>query len=54
MPIIIDTNCISTTTFKLIVSTLPIANTLNDLTGCDDNNDGISEYFDVTKILNRS
>lgn len=46
----LDTNCISTTTFKLIVSTLPIANTLNDLTGCDDNNDGISEYFDTSTI----
>ena len=48
----LDTNCISTTTFKLIVSTLPIANTLNDLTGCDDNNDGISEYFDTSNIQN--
>ena len=46
----IDTNCFTSTTLKLIVSTLPIANTLNDLTGCDDNNDGISEYFDTSTI----
>lgn len=46
----IDTNCFTTTTFKLIVSSLPVANTLNNLTGCDDNNDGISEYFDTSKI----
>ncbi len=46
----IDTNCSTTTTFKLIVSTLPIANTLNGLTGCDDNNDGISEYFNTSNI----
>ncbi|RVT76462.1 T9SS type B sorting domain-containing protein [Flavobacterium sufflavum] len=46
----LDTNCFSTTTFKLIVSYLPVANTLNNLTGCDDNNDGISEYFDTSNI----
>ena len=46
----LDTNCFITTTFKLIASTLPVANTLNDLIGCDDNNDGISEYFDTTNI----
>lgn len=46
----LDTKCISTATFKLIVSTLPIANILNDLTGCDDDNDGISEYFDTSTI----
>lgn len=48
----LDTDCFITTTFKLIASTLPIANTLNDLIGCDDNNDGISEYFDTSKIQN--
>ncbi|MFC5683901.1 T9SS type B sorting domain-containing protein [Flavobacterium sp. MAHUQ-51] len=45
-----DTNCNNETTFKLIVNPLPIANTLNNLTGCDDNNDGISEFFDTTNI----
>jgi gliding motility-associated-like protein len=48
----LDTDCFITTTFKLIASTLPIANTLNDLIGCDDNNDGISEYFDTSNIQN--
>lgn len=46
----LDTNCISETTFKLIVNSLPIANPLNTLTGCDDNNDGISEFFDTSNI----
>lgn len=46
----LDTNCISETTFKLIVNSLPIANSLNNLTGCDDNNDGISEFFDTSNI----
>lgn len=44
------TNCFSETTFRLLVDPLPIANTLPNLTGCDDNNDGISEYFDTSKI----
>lgn len=44
------TNCHSQTTFKLVVSPLPIVNTLNDIIGCDDNNDGISEYFDTSTI----
>lgn len=46
----IDTNCTNETTFKLIVSQQPIANTLNDIIGCDDNYDGISEYFDTSSI----
>ncbi len=46
----LDTNCISETTFKLIVNSLPIANSLNKITGCDDNNDGISEFFDTSNI----
>lgn len=44
------TNCYNETTFKLVVSPSPIANTLNDIIGCDDNNDGISEYFDTSTI----
>ena len=44
------TNCSNKTTFNIIVSALPIANTLVDITGCDDNNDGISEYFDTSTI----
>lgn len=46
----LDTNCTSETTFKLIVNSLPIANSLNKITGCDDNNDGISEFFDTSNI----
>ncbi|WP_100615466.1 T9SS type B sorting domain-containing protein [Confluentibacter citreus] len=45
-----DTDCYNETTFKLIVNPLPTANTLNKLIGCDDNNDGISEYFDTSNI----
>lgn len=45
-----QTNCYNETTFNIAVSTLPIANTLANITGCDDNNDGISEYFDTSKI----
>ncbi len=48
----LDTDCFITTTFKLIASTLPIANSLNDLIGCDDNEDGISEYFYTSNIQN--
>lgn len=44
------TNCHNETTFKLIVTPLPIANTLTDIIGCDDNNDGIFEYFDTSTI----
>jgi hypothetical protein len=49
----IDTDCFITITFKLVASTLPIANTVSDLIGCDENNDGISEYFDTSNIHNK-
>src|SRR5690606_20532181 len=45
-----DTDCYNEATFKLIVNPLPIANILNELIGCDDNNDGISEYFNTSNI----
>lgn len=45
-----DTNCYNESTFKLIVSVLPQANPLSELLGCDDNNDGISQYFDTSNI----
>jgi len=45
-----DTNCSGETTFKLIVNPFPIANSLPELLGCDDNNDGISQYFDTSNI----
>lgn len=44
------TNCYSETKLKLIVNPLPIAHSLSDIVGCDDNSDGISEYFDMTNI----
>lgn len=45
-----DTNCYSESTFKLIINPLPVANLLQEIIGCDDNNDGISEYFDTSNI----
>jgi gliding motility-associated-like protein len=45
-----DTECFNETTFKLKVNPLPIANTLQELIGCDDNSDGISEYFDTSNV----
>ena len=47
------TNCYSEISFDLIVNPLPIANSLNVLNGCDDNNDGISEYFDTSNVQNQ-
>ncbi|MGM1057249.1 MAG: T9SS type B sorting domain-containing protein [Bacteroidota bacterium] len=44
------TGCYNETGFKIGVTLPPIANTIGDLTGCDDNNDGISEYFDTSTI----
>ena len=45
-----NTNCYNEGIFKLKVNPLPVANTLNELIGCDDNNDGISEYFDTSQV----
>ena len=45
-----NTNCYSESSFKLIVSALPKANPLQDIIGCDDSNDGISEYFDTSNV----
>lgn len=44
------TDCYNETTFKLKISPLPVANILNELIGCDDNNDGISEYFNTSNV----
>ena len=46
-----NTNCYNESTFKLIVSPVPAANSLQELIGCDDNNDGISEYFDSHHVM---
>lgn len=45
-----DSNCFTESTFNLIVSILPKANPLQEIIGCDDNNDGISEYFDTSNV----
>lgn len=45
-----NTNCYSETKFKLKTNPIPLANLLTELIGCDDNNDGISEYFDTSNI----
>lgn len=41
------TGCEGNSMFRLVVSPLPEAHALSELIGCDDNNDGISEYFDT-------
>ncbi|MCQ0110678.1 T9SS type B sorting domain-containing protein [Zhouia sp. CL16] len=45
-----DSNCSIDNTFKLIVSPIPVALQIGPLIGCDDNNDGISEYFDTSNV----
>gem|GEM_PF-938224 len=45
-----DTSCYSETTFDLVVKPNPIAHSIDALLGCDDNNDGISEYFNTFNI----
>lgn len=45
-----NTNCYNESSFNLIVNPLPEANQLQIIYGCDDNNDGISEYFDTSNI----
>lgn len=46
----LNSNCYNESTFDLIVNPLPEANQLPTIYGCDDNNDGISEYFDISNI----
>lgn len=45
-----NTNSYNETTFKLMVNPLPIANDLTSLVGCDDNGDGVSEYFNTSNV----
>ncbi len=42
--------CNITKNFELIVRPSPKTESSDDLTGCDDNNDGISELFDTSRI----
>ena len=44
------TKCFAETDINLIVKPPPIANSLDKLIGCDDDNDGISEYFDTSLV----
>jgi len=46
------TDCYNETTFNLNVNENPIANPIDTIIGCDDNVDGISEYFDTTIVEN--
>ncbi|MDI5894560.1 T9SS type B sorting domain-containing protein [Flavobacterium algoritolerans] len=45
-----NANCYQEKNFNLLTSPQPIAHSLTTLIGCDDNNDGISEYFDTSNI----
>jgi gliding motility-associated-like protein len=45
-----NSNCYNESSFDLIVNPLPEANQLQIIYGCDDNNDGISEYFDTSNV----
>lgn len=45
-----ETGCYRETTFVIGVTPPPVAKTIDDLTGCDDNNDGISEYFNTSQV----
>jgi gliding motility-associated-like protein len=44
------TGCFTETTFAVIVQPFPFANAVSDIIGCDDNSDGISEYFDTSVV----
>ncbi|WP_252723845.1 T9SS type B sorting domain-containing protein [Winogradskyella psychrotolerans] len=47
------TGCYSEKTITILVNENPIANQLQILYGCDDNNDGFSEYFETSNIENQ-
>ncbi|MGJ8593256.1 MAG: T9SS type B sorting domain-containing protein [Aquaticitalea sp.] len=47
------TNCSSQTNVNLIVNDNPEADQLQIIYGCDDNNDGISEYFNTSNVENQ-
>lgn len=48
-----NSNCYNESSFNLIVNPLPEANQLSIIYGCDDNNDGISEYFNTSNVENQ-
>lgn len=43
-------NCTNEASFRLMVNPLPMAYEPEVLIGCDDNGDGISEYFDTSNV----
>ena len=43
-------NCANEASFRLMVNPLPMAYEPQVLIGCDDNGDGISEYFDTSNV----
>lgn len=45
-----DSGCYSETNFDIIIGPAPVAHPIDDLIGCDDDGDGISEYFDVSQV----
>lgn len=45
-----NAKCYQEKNFNLLINSKPIAHSLTTLIGCDDNNDGISEYFDTANI----
>ncbi|WP_281299106.1 FG-GAP-like repeat-containing protein [Flavobacterium limnophilum] len=47
-----NNECFAETNINLIANPLPIANVLPVLIGCDDDNDGISEFFDTSGVQN--
>jgi len=46
------TGCYNEGYFNLFVNENPIANTLAPIFGCDDDNNGVSEYFDTSSVEN--
>ena len=45
-----ETGCFAETEINLVVNPQPKANIISELTGCDDDNDGISKYFDTSMV----
>lgn len=45
-----NSNCYNESSFDLIVNPLPEVTQLQPIYGCDDNIDGISEYFDTSNV----
>ena len=48
-----ETGCYNDTEFKIGVTAPPVGIPFSDLTGCDDNDDGISEYFDTNDLMDQ-